>query len=91
MPLIQGDTYEVINKNIQMLIKEGYEPKQAVAIAYDEAEKSKSKRTLISSCAKGESSVTKSDKYFLSKKHALSLSRFSRLSDIILNIKKRKL
>jgi hypothetical protein len=45
MPLIQGDTYEVINKNIAKLIKEGYEPKQAVAIAYAEAEKSKSKRT----------------------------------------------
>ena len=44
MPLIQGDTYEVINKNIAKLIKEGYDPKQAVAIAYAEAEKSKSKR-----------------------------------------------
>ena len=44
MPLHQGDSYETIYKNIQKLIKEGYEPKQAVAIAYAEAEKSKKKK-----------------------------------------------
>lgn len=39
MPLEKGHSEEVIQKNIRQLIHEGYEPKQAVAIAYSEARK----------------------------------------------------
>lgn len=43
MPLIQGSSEESIHTNIKKLIGEGYKRKQAVAIAYSEAEKAKSK------------------------------------------------
>lgn len=43
MPLIQGNSKESIHTNIKKLIGEEYKRKQAVAIAYSEAEKAKSK------------------------------------------------
>ena len=43
MPLIQGSSEENMHANIKKLIGEGYKRKQAVAIAYSIAEKSKSK------------------------------------------------
>lgn len=44
MPLEQGDTLDVINKNVHKLIKEGYSAQQAVAIAHQEAKKYKKKK-----------------------------------------------
>lgn len=43
MPLIQGSTEESMHANIKKLIGEGYKRKQALAIAYNIAEKAKSK------------------------------------------------
>lgn len=43
MPLKQGYSQKSISENIKTLIKEGYESKQAQAIAYDLAQKAKSK------------------------------------------------
>lgn len=43
MPLKKGSSKIVIQKNIQKLIKEKYPAKQAVAIAYNVAGKSKTK------------------------------------------------
>jgi hypothetical protein len=37
MPLKQGSSRAVISENIRVLIKEGYPPKQAAAIAYRKA------------------------------------------------------
>lgn len=44
MPLIQGSSEDTIHSNIKKLIGEGYKRKQAVAIAYSEAGKSKNKK-----------------------------------------------
>jgi hypothetical protein len=41
MPLAKGESKNVIAKNIKKLISEGYDPKQASAIAYDKAGKGK--------------------------------------------------
>lgn len=43
MPLIQGSSEKSLHANIKKLIGEGYKRKQAVAIAYNIAEKAKSK------------------------------------------------
>lgn len=43
MPLKQGYSQKSISENIKTLIKEGYEDKQAQAIAYDLAKKAKEK------------------------------------------------
>ena len=43
MPLITGSSTDVINKNIAELIKSGYKPKQAIAIAFRKAGKDKPK------------------------------------------------
>jgi len=43
MPLIQGSSEASIHSNIKKLIGEGYKRKQAVAIAYSVAEKTKKK------------------------------------------------
>lgn len=40
MPLKTGHSEDTIQKNIHKLIEEGYEPKQAVAIAYSKARES---------------------------------------------------
>ncbi len=45
MPLIQESSEESIHANIKKLIGEGYKRKQAVAIAYSEAEKQRAKKT----------------------------------------------
>lgn len=37
MPLLEGSSDEIIQKNIEMLIAEGRDPKQAAAIAYEKA------------------------------------------------------
>jgi len=41
MPLKKGSSQKTISKNIQTLRHEGYAPKQAAAIAYNTAGKSK--------------------------------------------------
>ena len=41
MPLASGSSKKVIAKNIKKLIKEGYDPRQAAAIAHDKAKKDK--------------------------------------------------
>lgn len=41
MPLKKGSSKKIISKNIETLIKEGREPKQAAAIAYSKAGKGK--------------------------------------------------
>lgn len=41
MPLRKGSSQKVISANIEMLVKEGRDPKQATAIAYRIAGKSK--------------------------------------------------
>lgn len=46
MPLRDGSSQEVISYNIAELIKSGYPRKQAVAIAYEHAGKSKKKKSL---------------------------------------------
>lgn len=44
MPLSKGSSKKTMQKNIRTLIGEGYKPKQAVAIAYSVAGKSKKKK-----------------------------------------------
>jgi len=41
MPLMTGSSKKVISKNVGTLMTEGYKKKQAVAIAYSKAGKSK--------------------------------------------------
>lgn len=41
MPLKPGRSKQTIAENIRKLIREGYTPKQAAAIAYEEARKHK--------------------------------------------------
>ena len=43
MPLKRGSSKETISKNIKQLIKEGRPTKQAIAIAFEKAGKSKKK------------------------------------------------
>jgi hypothetical protein len=43
MPLRRGSSKKTIQANIETLISEGYDPKQAAAIAYDKAGKAKGK------------------------------------------------
>jgi hypothetical protein len=47
MPLKRGKSRAVRSSNIAELRRSGYPPKQAEAIAYSEARKSKSKRTKL--------------------------------------------
>jgi hypothetical protein len=44
MPLLKGDSKNVISSNIRTLMNEGREQKQAIAIAYSTAGKAKSKK-----------------------------------------------
>jgi hypothetical protein len=44
MPLLKGSSQDIISKNIRQLIKDGYDRKQAVAIAYSHAGKTKKQK-----------------------------------------------
>ena len=43
MPLLKGKAKKTMKKNVRTLLDEGYKPKQAVAIAYSKAGKSRKK------------------------------------------------
>ncbi len=44
MPLLKGSSKEIISSNIKELRNSGYPEKQAIAIAYSQARKSKKKK-----------------------------------------------
>jgi hypothetical protein len=44
LPISKGTSKEIIARNIAMLIKEGYPPSQASAIAYEAANKKPKKK-----------------------------------------------
>lgn len=44
MPLSKGSSKKSMQKNIRTLLSEGYKPKQAVAIAYNVAGRTKKRR-----------------------------------------------
>lgn len=44
VPLLEGRSDEVLQKNIKKLIEEGYDPKQAAAIAYEKAGRARKDR-----------------------------------------------
>lgn len=48
MPLKKGSDQKTISENIKELIKSGHDPKQAAAIAYQSAGKSKSSSSKFS-------------------------------------------
>jgi hypothetical protein len=43
MPLLKGKSKKTMKKNVRTLLSEGYKPKQAVAISYSKAGKSRKK------------------------------------------------
>jgi hypothetical protein len=47
MPLIQGYSDETRQQNIERLISEGYDSKQAAAIAYSVQRKNESKKAVV--------------------------------------------
>jgi hypothetical protein len=44
VPLKKGKSQETISENIRKLIKEGYSPQQAAAIAFSRAEKTRKRK-----------------------------------------------
>lgn len=44
MPLKSGGSKKIISKNIETLIREGRDPKQAAAIAYSQAKRTSSNK-----------------------------------------------
>jgi hypothetical protein len=44
MPLVKSKTKSAFSENVKRLMKEGYEQKQAVAIAYDIQRRAKQKK-----------------------------------------------
>lgn len=65
MPLKAGGSRATISHNMQILIEDGYEPKQAAAIAYSEARRTTRSKTMRKELAK-----TKVKTKRKTKKHA---------------------